>query len=118
VSDDPLRSRLTRLAKKTATAERLEAGGWWVRDIAGRRRVQDDLAAGRLHWLSAHNMARRGIEALEAGDRDMALLCAWSATDLYVEALEGRARPSDIKALARPSQRRGRPRKKSASPKK
>lgn len=109
---DHLHGRLTRLLEKTASAKDLNPGGWWVGDVAGERRVQDDLKGGRLYWRSAHDMARRGLEALACENREMAESCAWEATDLYIAALETRIRPSDMAALGRSSQRRGRPRKK------
>jgi DNA-binding GntR family transcriptional regulator len=70
------------------------------------------MAAGRLSWRAAHNNARRALEALESGDRDVAQAYAWEAIDHYVAAIEARVRSQDMKFLHRPSQRRGRPRKK------
>jgi hypothetical protein len=113
VKAELLKERLMLLLQKTTGAERLRwRSGYWVGDKAGERRVLDDMAAGRLHWSSANNMARRGLEALGDGDIEMAELCAWTATDHYLAALEVRVRPSDMKVLNRPSQLRGRPRKK------
>lgn len=104
---EAIRRRLESLLLKTETAENLEAGGWWVGDVAGERRTLDDLSAGRLAWRTAHRNARTGLEALEADEIEKAELYAWSATDLYIEALETRVRPSDLEVLARSARRRG-----------
>lgn len=110
--DDLLRDRLLTLIEKTKSAERLKAGGWWVGDVAGERRMRDDLVSGRVYWTNAHDHSRRGLESLDAGNRELALTYAWSATDFYVAALESRVRPADFAALGRSSERRGRPPKK------
>lgn len=111
MTGDYLRVRLEIMRDKTASAAPLTGGGYWVGDTAGERRVLDDLQGGRLYWLQARRMALEGIEALDAGDREAAEVCAWAATDYYVAALEGLVRPSDLAKLGRQSQRRGRPRK-------
>lgn len=113
IENDPLFDRLTSLVKKTEGIESSRVGGgWWVGDVAGERQVYDDMAAGRLQWLQANRFAHQGLEALENGDKEMASLCAWAATDCYVAALEIRVRPSDMQVLSRAAARRGRPRKK------
>ena len=112
---DGLRSRLTRLAAKTASAEGLGPPSWWVGDRAGKRQVLDDAASGRLSWRAAHKAALDGLEALLSnGDRDLAETYAWAATDHYVGALEARTRirPSEMQALGQTAARRARPRKK------
>ncbi|TIL80626.1 MAG: hypothetical protein E5Y89_09030 [Mesorhizobium sp.] len=108
---DPLFDRLTILVEKTSSAEAIGPGGWWVGDVAGKRRVLDDLAAGRLNWQSAHDFAEQGLKALEAGNREMAETCAWAAMDMYIAAIEKRIRPEDRRALGQASKKRGRPRK-------
>ncbi|SJM33008.1 hypothetical protein [Mesorhizobium delmotii] len=115
MSADPLHDRLSRLVTKTAGAEAIGPGGWWVGDVAGERQVLDDLAGGRLHWRQAHSAALSGLDALKSGDHDLADAWAWTATDLYVAALEAflhRVRPKEKPLLTRPAGRRGRPRKK------
>ena len=92
-----LQRRLTVLLKKTANATGLRPPGWWVGNKAGERRARDDMEAGRLAWRAAHGQARSGLEALSAGDLETAQLRAWAATDLYIEALEKRLRPSEFK---------------------
>jgi hypothetical protein len=108
---DRLHRRLTRLADATASAAKLRPASWWVGDVAGQRRVLDDMAAGRLNWSSANKMARLGLKALAEGDLEMAEICAWSATDHYIAALEARIRPDDMNELGRINKRRGRPKK-------
>jgi hypothetical protein len=103
---DVLRRRLEVLVAKTAAAERFEPAAWYGRDRAGERRASDDLRAGRLAWQSAWRHARSAIEALDAGDLSYAQQLAWSATDFYVSALEGRVRPADMETLVRGSARR------------
>ena len=100
------------LLNKTASATGLRAPGWWVGNKADERRTRDDMAAGRLVWHAAHGKARQGLDALSQGDVEVAQLCAWAATDFYIEALEARLRPSELRELGRGSQLRGRPRKK------
>ena len=102
------------LLNKTASATGLRPPGWWVGvgNKAEERRVGDDMAAGRLAWRAAHGRASQGLDALSQGDIETAQLCVWAATDLYIEALEARLRPSELRELGRASQLRGRPRKK------
>jgi hypothetical protein len=112
---DALQRRLTRLLEATVSAKGFQHSSWWVGDKAGERRVFDDYAAGREHWRSAHNLAQQGLKALEKDDLEMAELCAWTATDLYVATLEiwvKRVRPPDRPKLTRSAEKRGRPRKK------
>ncbi|ESY37894.1 hypothetical protein X747_24850 [Mesorhizobium sp. LNJC384A00] len=111
IDSDPLFDRLTMMVEKTRSAEALEIAGWWDGDVAGKRRALDDMAAGRLQWRSAHDFAVQGLEALETGDRDGALVCAWASTDLYIAAIEIRIRPEDKRALGKASKKRGRPTK-------
>jgi hypothetical protein len=112
MTPNQLRRRLTRLRDSTASAEELPAPGWWVGDKAGERRVLDDLMAGRVSWQAANENAREGLVALKKGNREIAELCLWAATDHYVAALELRLkkiRPSDMPKLTAPAKRRGRP---------
>ena len=109
---DRLHGRLIALLKKTKSAAGLPAGGFWVGDVAGERCVGDDMAAGRLNWRASHQCARSGMTALEDGNLELAQSYVWQATDLYIAALEARVRPSDMKVLDKPAERRGRPRKK------
>ncbi|TPK71597.1 hypothetical protein FJ527_26515 [Mesorhizobium sp. B2-4-18] len=111
IDSDPLFDRLTMMVEKTKSAENLFHGAWWEGDVAGKRRALDDMAAGRLQWISARDFALQGLEALENGDREGALTCAWACTDLYIAAIEIRIRPEDRRALGEPSKKRGRPRK-------
>jgi hypothetical protein len=108
MDDAALRHRLASLVEKTKGAENLAPAAYWVGDTAGARRILDDRDAGRLSWRSAHRAARYGLEALESGDREAAEMCLRGATDAYIVALETRVRPSDLEALNRPSERRGR----------
>ena len=111
MTPNSLHRRLTRLLKKTASAASLPAPSL-PGDIAGDRRAYDDLAAGRLYWAAAYRNAQLGLEALAAGDMETAELHTLAATDSYIDALEARVRPSDVAALGRPSERRGRPKNK------
>jgi hypothetical protein len=115
-----LRRQLTAIEHKTETAESLTGiGGWWESaedggpiDVAGKRRALDDLAKGRLAWLTAHESAKRGLAALDEGDIELAAACLTNGLWLYIEVLEKRARPSERKKLGKAAGRRGRPRKK------
>jgi hypothetical protein len=106
-----LRRQLTTIKNKTANSITMDPGGWWVGDVAGERRVLDDLGAGRLAWWQAHNSAESGLAALEQGDLELAEVCLTNALWLYIDVLEGRVRPADMKILGKPSKRRGRPKK-------
>jgi hypothetical protein len=106
---DLLRKRLLSLVEKTKSGADVPSAGWWDGETAEGRRVQDDAAAGRLHWQSAHEEALAGLMALDAGRIDEAVGCAWRSTDFYVFVLEKRSRDQDMAFLGRPSKRRGRP---------
>jgi hypothetical protein len=106
-----IRRRLDRIVERTTTAKDLRDPGWWVGNQQGERRAYDDLEAGRLSWRTAHKNAVDGIAALDNNDLEMAELYLWSATDLYVDALEARVRPSDMAVLAKSAGKRGRPKK-------
>ena len=62
--------------------------GWRCRRRTGAR---DNIKTGRLHWRQAYDEAIDGINALKSGDREMAELCVWTATDFYIGALENRS---------------------------
>ncbi len=112
MDDGALRRRLEAVVEKTMSAQELPPASYWVDDVAGERRVQDDMDAGRFNWRAAHRNALAGITALEKGDLETAELCAWAATGFYIAALEARVRPSDMDVLQKPARRRGAPRKK------
>ena len=110
-----LRRQLTAILAKTATASNLPSGGWWVGDVAAERQNLDDLRAGRTAWLAAHNSAERGLEALDSGAPEMAAMSLTNALWLYIDVLEKRVRPSDMRMLGRPAGRRARPSKKTGA---
>ena len=115
--DNLLRRRLIEIRDKTEASERLAAPAWWSGDRAGERRALDDMRAGRLHWSAAHRHAKHGLDALEAGDIELAQACAWTAADAYISALEvmvTKLRPSERGTIDRSARPRGRPRKKLA----
>ncbi|WP_442753859.1 hypothetical protein ACNHKD_12745 [Methylocystis sp. JAN1] len=107
MNDDLIRSRLTNLLEKTASAENLSGGGYWVGDKAEERRVLDDWKTGRLSWKMVRRAAKLGLEALDNGDHEAALEFAWMSTSYYIEVLENRVRPSDLAELGRPAKKRG-----------
>lgn len=111
MDSEMMRRRLEGMKAKTQGAADQPAGGWWVGDISGERRVKDDWAAGRLVWRSAHQNACWGLEYLDKNDMEMAEICMFQAIDFYIEALEIRVRPSDLEVLDKPAKRRGRPKK-------
>jgi hypothetical protein len=115
---DLLRRRFANLIKKTESGAKLPPASWWVGDKAGERRVHDDIAAGRVFWKSAYDTAVQGIKVLDKGLLEEAGVLAWMATDFYISALENRVRPEELNMLSRPSQRRGRRKKNTLSPKK
>lgn len=114
IDDLNLRQRLTDLIAKTASGEGLPAGAYYRGDVAGKRQVEDDFAAGRDQMWTAHENAKDALRALDQGALTTALAFAWAATDFYIASLEAvaaRIRPSE-KPTLRPAGRRGRPRKK------
>lgn len=113
VSAARLRRRLERMIEKTIGAEALRSPSWFIGDVAGERRALDDADAGRVSWAQARHHAKQGLDALDAGDPELAWRYCWEAIDEYVVALEARIRPAELKALGRSSGPRGRPSKKS-----
>lgn len=110
---DAMRRRLENISRATASSTRLEPAGFWVGDKAGERRTWDDFGAGRLAWRGAHRATQAGLKALDDGDLEMAEICVWQATDLFVDALWSRMEPADIEFLSNSAGRRGRPSKHS-----
>jgi hypothetical protein len=109
VNEASLRSQLTTIKNKTASAEILKPGSWWVGDLAAQRQVRDNLAAGRLEFRGAWHSACYGLDALDEGDLDAAEIWLTNALWLYINVLEKRVRPDDVAMLARSIQKRGRP---------
>lgn len=105
-----VRRQLTAILRKTASAADLPGGSFWVGEVAGERRVLDDLRAGRLAWRSAHQSAQDGLDALDGGDLEMASAHLTSALWLYIDVLEKRVRKQDMQLVHRPAGNRGRPR--------
>lgn len=102
-----LRRRILDLIEKTKDAKNLPPAAWWVGDIAGERQIRDAMQSGRMHWAAAHRDASSALQALEAGDLELAQALTTAATDFYVAVLEMRVRPSDMEVLKRAPGRRG-----------
>ena len=108
--DGTLRINLETLRDRTQAGATVPNPAFWVGDTANERRVQDDLAAGRLSLRSAHQSAVTGLRALDDGDLEMALMCLCNGYNLLVGALAGRIRPADRSLFLKPAKKRGRPR--------
>jgi len=102
-----LRRYLREIVSATPT-DGIANPGFWVGDKAAERRAIDDLRAGRLHWRSAHDHARRGIEALDAGDMDLAETCLNLARRSRWVALEAKLTPAIVADLNNSARPRGR----------
>jgi hypothetical protein len=107
-----LTRRLETLLIKTDAVAPLIETGWWEGDAAGKRKVMDDLKAGRLFLKAANRCAEGGLRALAEGQLDLAETYAWEAYDQYIGALEAQVRrmkAGDGRSLHKPAKRRGRP---------
>jgi hypothetical protein len=106
---DVLRRKLESIRDKTKSAQNIPPASWWVGDIAGARRVQDDFKSGQLFWRTAHEAAVSGLQAIDDGDTKKAEQWAWEAIAHYIRALELAIQSKDLADLGIPSGKRGRP---------
>ena len=83
---DVIRARLEAIAASTEGYKAVEPPGYFDGDRAGKRRVLDDLRAGRLAGRAAHRTAQLGLESLDGGDTGFALTCLREAQGLAAEA--------------------------------
>lgn len=113
MTDDPLlRREIVSIMEMTADASDAPAG-WWEGEAgavvaADRRRVLDDLRAGRLHWREARDHAERALAALDAGDLALAEIGLRSAKALVAIALARQVGATGIAVLNGAASSRGR----------
>jgi hypothetical protein len=110
MSLDPgfLRERLTELLAKTKGAAGIGQPGGFIGDKATWRRIEDDWRAGRIAFQAARDNAEAGLEALDAGELDLAEALFWEAVWLYAAALEDALGPDGLGGLAVSAGKRGR----------
>lgn len=81
--------------------------GFWVGDKAAERAVMDNLQVRRIHFQTAREGARRGLEALENGDIEYAKKALRECQLLGAAAIEAQLKPSQRKALSKDAALRG-----------
>jgi len=101
-----LRRKLQQIIEATPAAG-VKGGGFWVGDKAEERRVLDDVRAGRLSWWSALQHARRGLDALDLGNEELASAFLEEAQRLRAAAIEARMKPADYADLGSSARPRG-----------
>lgn len=82
--------------------------GFWVGDKAEERRVADNLRSGALEWQAAREGAMHALDALQAGEVEIAELGLRNAEGLRAAAMEKRLKPSQYAPLQRNAELRGR----------